>query len=462
MTKPFSLYGRIVLPDRVISGTLIITNGHITGIQEGPPSASDTPDLDFKDCYILPGLIEVHGHMREPGLTHKEDRLTGTQAAVAGGVTTILDMPNTVPPTITQQILEEKIRTAEGRSYCDYGFIFGGAQDNHTEIESIDPHLIVGVKFFMAGHETTPTTITDLGSLYAAFEILAKRGLLALVHAENQQLINRLSACWLADDKAEGEAYSHSRGEVTAATAVLEAISLAKSTGVRLYLCHLSTPSELAALAWAKAQDLTVFGEAVTYHLMLNTTHYGSLGTLAKVSPPLRSPQHQEKLWKVIHEGGLIDTLCSEHTPHTLEEKQRPIRRAASGMPGIQESLPLLITAFKQRFSQQSSEECLIKLAHLTATNVARIFALKGKGEIRIGNDADLVIVDPAKTWKIGQKALLSKCGWSAYEGWEVQGQPIATFVRGELVFYNGFIQGEPRGKMIRSDYELQSYSGSL
>lgn len=449
MSEAFSLYGRIVLRDRVVDGAIHVNNGLIAGIDEGASTGASHPDLDFSGCYILPGLIEVHGHMREPGLTHKEDRLTGTRAAVAGGVTTILDMPNTVPPTITQRLLEDKIRAAEGRSYCDYGFIFGGAQDNHAELEAVDPQLIVGVKFFTAGHETTPTTITDLGSLYAAFEILARRGLLALVHAEHQQLINHLSSRWLAEDEADGLAYSRARGEVVATTAVLEAISLAQSAGNRLYLCHLSTPSELAALAWAKEQGLPVFGESVSYHLALNTSHYSTLGTLAKVSPPLRTPEQQKKLWEAI-KGGLIDVVCSEHTPHALEEKQKPMRHAASGMPGIQEAFPVFFTAFGQRIPESSPEKCLIELARLMSTNAARIFALKGKGEIRVGNDADLVVVDTASTWQIRRQDLFSKCGWSVYEGWQVHGRPVATFLRGSRVFHNGQVEGEPKGKMIQ------------
>lgn len=449
MTQRLYLRGRIVLPDRIVSGTLSIAAGQIASIEENLSPVSSTSVMDFEDCYIMPGSIEVHGHMREPGHTHKEDRLTGTRAAVAGGVTTILDMPNTAPPTTTKQLLQEKIRLAEGRSYCDYGFIFGGTQDNLTELETVDPRLIVGVKFFMAGHETTPTTITDLGSLYAAFETLAKRGLIALVHAENQQLINHLSTKWLADDDADGEDYSRSRGEVVVGTAVVEAISLAKATDVQLYLCHLSTPSELAALAWAKEQGLAVFGEAVTYHLILNTTNYTSLGTLAKVSPALRQPEQQAKLWEAFSSDGLIDAICSEHTPHTLEEKEGSIRHAASGMPGIQESLPLLLTAFIQRFPMDNIEKHLIKLARLRASNIARIFALKGKGEIKVGNDADLVVVDPDEIWEIKQEDLFSKCGWSAYEGWKVQGRPIATLVRGEMMLYNGRIVGDPKGKRI-------------
>jgi dihydroorotase len=204
-------------------------------------------------------------------------------------------------------------------------------------------------------------------------------------------------------------------------------------------------------VAWAKQQGLAVYGEAVTYHLVLNTTHYGSLGTLAKVSPPLRRPEQQDRLWEAIDEGGLIDTICSEHTPHTRQEKEGPMRHAASGMPGIQESLPLLITAFAQRFPHQTVEERLVRLARLTATNVARIFGLKGKGEIRVGNDADLVVVDPTTTWKIHRQDLLSKCGWSAYEGWEVRGRPIATFLRGRPVCHDGQGKGEPRGRMIAS-----------
>lgn len=450
MSEVLSIKGRIVLDDRVAEGVILVADGRITNVLEGEQATHVRhPLFDFGDCFVLPGLIEVHGHLREPGQTHKEDRLTGTRAAVAGGVTTVLDMPNTVPPTISRRDLENKIRDASGRSYCDYGFIFGGALDNLTELETIDPKLIVGVKFFMAGHETTPTTVANLGVLHAAFEILARRNLLALVHAENQQLIDYLQAQSPEGDAFDGVAYGRTRGEVVAASAVLEAISLAKSTGVRLYLCHLSTPSELDALRWAKRQGLPVFGEVVTYHLLLNTNHYQSLGTLAKVSPPLRDPVQQENLWRSLDEGDIIDTLCSEHTPHTLDEKRMPMRQAASGMPGIQESLPLLLTAFQQRLSHRDLESNLVRLARLTSTHIADIFGLTRKGLIRSGYDADLVIIDGSARWQIRREDLFSKCGWSSYEGWETVMRPVATFVRGQLAYYNGVVVEEPQGRPV-------------
>ncbi|MFX0107698.1 MAG: dihydroorotase family protein [Candidatus Hodarchaeota archaeon] len=449
MPRQLAVLGNIVLKGKVLSGHILIEGQKIAKVAKG----FDVPrGIDQRiDCcgrYILPGRIEVHGHMREPGMSEKETYETGTQAAVAGGVTTFLDMPNTIPPTTTIELLEEKLGLVNDRSFCDFGFIFGGTRDNQDELQKLSNDIIAGVKFFTAGHETTPTTVSDLGCLYRSFEILAQKDIIALVHAENQSLIDCLAERMKAQGRSDGEAYSQARGEVVVGTAVWEVVSLARELGTKLYLCHLSTPGEVEALRWAKSAGIEVFGEAVSYHLMLNTTYYQQLGSLLKVSPAIRSPQQQQRLWRALRED-IIDTICSEHTPHLLSEKRLGIWDAASGMPGIQETLPLLITAFMQKFDELSTEEQLVRIANLTSTSIARLFNLPGKGAIEVGNDADLVVVDLESEWVISKDDLLSKCGWSAYEGWRLMGRPEMTMIRGEIVFKENSVVGNPHGKWV-------------
>ncbi len=454
MNPDYLIHGNLVLQNKIVTGTIGIQNGKIISITDEPnlPTGSLGTIIDATGKYILPGAIEVHGHMREPGDTHKEDYSTGTKAAVAGGITTILDMPNTRPPTINYDLIQEKIRLATGRAYCDFGMILGASRDNFRDLETIDPSLIVGVKFFMAGHETTPTTITNLGDLYKSFEILARRNILALVHAENQQLIDYLSSQYMVGDNLDGLSYSQARGEVVVDLAVWEAIRVARSTGTKLYLCHLSTPSEIEALQWAKSQNQIVYGEVATYHLMFNTDDYKYLGSRLKVSPAIRSPQTQTALWDYVFKENLINTICSEHTPHLLTEKPEDIKKAASGMPGIQESRAALITGFFERGLNNSIsiDSFLVKLANLTSTHVAEIFGLSTKGEISLGKDADLAIIDIDDKLVIQETNLFSKCGWSPYLGKTLRGFPEMTMLRGKIIYRDGKFIEEPSGKCLQ------------
>lgn len=452
MKADYLVHGNLVLPHKVVTGTLVIGNGRIQAIQEEarPPAPAEATLLDVSGRYVLPGAIEVHGHMREPGLAHKEDYTTGTKAAVAGGVTTILDMPNTQPPTTTPVLLEEKIKLATGRAHCDFGLIMGGANDNLEALQTVDTSLIVGVKFFMAGHETTPTTMSDLGRLYQAFEILGQRDLPALVHAENQQLINHLAAQYMQSPGADGLAYSRSRDEIVVTVAAWDAIHVARVTGTRLYICHMSTAGELEALRWARSQGQDVYGEIACYHLAFTTEDYGRLGTRLKVSPALRAPHHRETLWQTLLYETLVDAVCSEHSPHLLSEKTADFAQAASGMPGIQEYRAVLLTELLKRAPEAQRDDALVKLGRLTATHIADIFRLQDKGSLAPGKDADLVVVDLAQSREVRREQLFAKCGWSAYEGQQLRGMPELTMLRGTIVYAGGEIKTSPLGRLVQ------------
>jgi dihydroorotase (multifunctional complex type) len=451
-----TLIGSIVLPDQIIQGTVHIVEGKIENIEEGFPKNAEHA-FDFRGRYILPGLIEVHGHLREPGLEHKEDISHGTRAGLAGGYTTIFDMPNTKPPTTTVSRVMAQIERYTGRSYTDFAINMGTAVEDIDELHKVDKGLVTGVKIFTAGHATTPTTIPQLGDIARIFEILGERNILALLHAENQELVNYFTSKYRDTLKRNDPAvWSDARNTSVVLTSALEMIALAKQFGVKLYLLHLSTSEEFAAIEFGRKIGVDVYGEIAAYHLAFTTDDYEKYGNLINVAPALRSPTEQQKLWQLLREGK-IDAVISEHTPHTLAEKQKEsVWEVASGMPGIQETLPLVITNWVKRFGKNTLEEGLIRIAQLTSQNIARIFGFAQKGGLVVGKDADIVVVDTTHSWKVKKEELFTKNRWSAYEDMELLGRPVATFLRGNMVYQEGKIIGTPQGKQLVKTSEGQ------
>src|SRR5437660_922441 len=255
-----TLIGTIVLPDRAIEGAIHIANGKIEGIEEGFPNKTEHT-FDFRSKYILPGLIEVHGHLREPGLEHKEDIPHGTRAGLAGGYTTVFDMPNVRPPTTTVARVHDQIKRYTGRSYTDYAINMGSSVDDIDEINKIDPHLITGVKIFTAGHATTPTTIPHLADIARIFEILGQRRIMALLHAENQELVNYFTHKYRDElHRHDLHAWGEARNLSVVLTSALEMIALALQFGVKLHLLHLSTSEEFAAVEFGRQIGVDVSG----------------------------------------------------------------------------------------------------------------------------------------------------------------------------------------------------------
>ncbi len=449
------LLGSIVLPDRVVQGTLSIAQGKIEQIEEGFP-ADVSQCYDFRGRYLLPGLIEVHGHMREPGLEYKEDIPHGTRAGLSGGYTTILDMPNVKPPTTTVARLEEQITRYSGRAYTDFAINMGVARDDIDELNRVDVEKITGVKMFAAGHGTALTTIAHLSDQARIFEILGRRGIMAIVHAENQELVDYFTHTYRdVLQRSDPTAWSEARNLAVALTSVLEMIALARQFGVKLYLLHLSTPEEFAAIEYGRKIGVDVYGEVTTFHLAFNTTDYQKYGHMVNIAPPIRSPEVQDQVWQLLRDG-TIDTVVTDHAPHTLEEKGRESAwEVSSGVPGLQEALPVLISHWVKRFGHEALEEGLIRIAQVTSQNIARIFGFGQKGGLMAGKDADIVVVDTTQQWKVKSSDLFTKNQWSAYEGMEFIGRPVATFLRGNLAYQEGKIIGDPLGTRIeRCHYE--------
>ncbi|MBI5126996.1 dihydroorotase family protein [Candidatus Roizmanbacteria bacterium] len=441
--------GKIVTPEKIIEGDILVEEGKIKKI--GSINIIVNNIIDAKGKYILPGLIEVHGHLREPGFENKEDIPHGTRAAAAGGFTSIIDMPNTKPPTVTVNLLKDKInKIYPERSFIDYAFFIGTASDKLDELKKVNPSDIAGVKVFMAGHETTPTTIPDDRTLAKIISICADRNLLLAVHAEDQWLINYYNSEFKKAKRSDAALWSEIRPTSVVTSAAARTIALISShKNFRLYILHMSTPEEFALVAAAKDRGMNVFGELVSYQLSFNINDYKKYGNKIKVAPALRSPGDQKMLWQLLHDGNL-DVLCSEHTPHEWETKNQPdMWKAQAGTPDIQEAMPSVITGWSKRFGKDSLELGLQRIAEHASKKPAEIFGLKGKGEMKIGNDADFSIIDTKNYWKVKKSDLFSKCGWSAYEGMKLLGRPFMTFLRGELVYNNGKIVSKAKGKWI-------------
>ncbi len=444
--------GKLVTPEKVFSGNIIVDKkGKIEKITDENIDKFSGQVYDARGNYVLPGLVEVHGHLREPGLENKEDIPHGTRAAAAGGFTSIIDMPNTKPPTVTVNLLKDKItKIYPKRSFIDYAFFMGAASDKLEELKKVNPKDIVGVKVFMAGHETTPTTIPDDITLAKIISICADRNLLLAVHAEDQWLINYYNSEFKKAKRFDAALWSEIRPTSVVTSAAARVIALITShKNFRLYILHMSTPEEFALVAAAKDRGMNVFGELVGYQLSFNIDDYKKYGNKIKVAPALRSPEDQKMLWQLLHEGK-IDVLCSEHTPHEWETKSQPnMWKAQAGTPDIQEALPSVLTGWIKRFGKNSLEEGLKRIVDHSSQRPAEIFGFKNKGKIKKGSDADLVIIDTKNYWTVKKSDLFSKCGWSAYEGMKLIGRPIMTFLRGELVYNNGKIVGKAEGKWI-------------
>lgn len=440
--------GKIVTPKKVITGSIVIENGKILEIVRNNITCNEE-SYDAGGNYVLPGLIETHGHFREPGLEHKETIADGTKAALAGGFTTVFDMPNTKPPTTTVKLLHEQVERYKKNSYCDFAINFGTSVSDISELEKVDTQEITGVKVFTAGHQTTPTTIPKLSDQARIWEIAAQRGFPVLVHAENQELVTARETALEKTGMTDMLVYSEARNELVVEMAAWEAVILAKYYGTKLWILHASTKGEFDAITYARENGLTAGGEVTGYQLFFTTDDYKKFGTLLKVSPALRSPKVNKQLWWMVREG-VVDGICSEHTPHTREEKLGDIWGAASGMPGIQETLAAFITGWVKHFGRKTLDECMLRLAKMGTMNITNFFGFPQKSGIAVGNDADLVVIDTGSTWIVRNQDLFTKCAWSAYEGMKLIGRPTATFLRGTLVYLNGSTVEPRHGRWLR------------
>ena len=381
---------RIVVKGKVYAKNILIKNGKISKITNKEPKAEKI--IDVKNNFVLPGLIDCHVHFREPGLTHKEDFLTGSMAAAKGGITTFLDMPNTIPPTTTLTALEEKRKLA-AKSIVNYGFNFGAAFDNLSDIKKAKN--IAAVKLYM-DYTTGDLKVDDFELISDIF----KSSGITIVHAEDENVKR------VVDIMIKGRIKN------------------------KLHVAHVSSEKELqyAKLNKIKKQ---ITAEVTPHHLFMSDKDIQTLGAFAEMKPRLKTENDQKALWLGIKDG-IVDTIASDHAPHLKEEKEQA--NYPFGVPGVETMLPLLLDAFNH------NRITLPKIMQLCCENPAKIFRIKNKGFLKEGFDADLVIVDLDKRQAVRNEDLLTKCKWSPFEGKILKGWPVMTIVNGNIVYDSGKI----------------------
>jgi dihydroorotase len=399
------------------------------------PASSGGIVIDAKGLHILPGVIDTQVHFREPGLTHKEDLETGSRAAVLGGVTAVFEMPNTKPLTTTVEGLAAKVQAAHHRMHCDFAFYVGGTRENIADIPTLErlPGS-AGIKVFM-GSSTGDLLVDDEASLDHIIANLSRR---AAFHAEDEaRLIARMG------ERKPGDPTSHPvwRDPEAALIATKRLVRLAEKHRRRVHVLHISTAEEMAFLAdhraWASV-------EVTPHHLTLVAPDcYQRLGTYAQMNPPVRDIRHRDAIWAGLH-AGVVDVLGSDHAPHTREEKDHAYPASHSGMTGVQTLVPTMLDHVNK------GKLSLARFVDLTSAGPARLFGIVNKGRIAVGYDADLTVVDLKRRETITNAWIASRCGWTPYDGVQVTGWPVGTFVRGNKVMWQGEVTGPGQGEAVQ------------
>ncbi len=443
--------GTIVTPLTSLRGHVLIEDGKILDILVGDtlPQARET--LDASGLHVLPGLIDPHVHFRSPGLEYKEDWETGSQAAAVGGITTVLDMPNVVPPTSNVEGFHAKLDCARNHSYVDYGIYAVILEGNMDQILPLADAGVVGYKLFMA--ETTGNIPAPQdGEIIDAWRIVSQTGLRCGVHAEDNGIILYLRKKLQAQGRKDPLAHPESRPSVAEAEAVSRAILFAREAHSPLMIHHMSAAEGVDLLRRGKDDGVDVMGETAPHYLLLEAEDMirMGLGSLLKVNPPVRSKEHGEALWRGLLDG-TIDTIGTDHAPHTPEEKRADapmadIWAAASGLPGVETGVSLMLTQVN------AGRMSLNHYVKVQAEGPARAWNLwPRKGTLGRGADGDLTIVDMQKEGTIDKNALHSKSKVTSFHGFRVKGMPVCTIIRGTVVMKNGEIYGNPIGQFVRS-----------
>lgn len=435
------LGGRIYSSTRSEVADIGIREGIIAEIGDlrGKPAAEV---VDASGLAVLPGLIDTQVHFREPGMEHKEDLASGARAAVLGGVTSVLEMPNTQPPTSSAEALADKLTRASGRMACNYGFFVGATTDNWPQLPELEwlPGT-PGVKMFM-GSSTGTLLVPDDEHVEKVLSHGVGR---VAVHSEDHERLE--SRKNLLSSEPHAREHPHLRDAESARRCTERLLSIAEKTGRPVHVLHVSTQDELPLLAAARSRGLRVTCEVTPQHLWFAAPEcYERLGNLAQMNPPLRAAEHRDAL-RMALETGLFDVIGSDHAPHTLDEKNLPYPQSPSGMPGVQTSLSVLLTLGREMPSLD-----LHTVVRLMAENAAALYGMAGKGRVDVGFDADLALVDPDVEFVVESGWLASKCGWSPYEGERLRGRTVGVLVHGrEVVRESCLVAGaESAGKAIR------------
>jgi len=429
----------------IVDCSIAVENGEIFKIGKETQMPSADEKINLKNLLVLPGFIDAHVHLRDEGKAYKEDFTSGTAAAAAGGVTTILDMPNNDPVTMSAEALRNRMQLAERQILVNVGF-YSEFPENPTEIKGITAHGAVAFKLFMA-NQVGGLNLDNDEAMQEAFKNVADTDVPVAVHAEDKTSVN-LKMQELKRAKQDGpKAFLEAHSEQAELKAIKRVLRLTADTETRVHFCHVTVKEGLDRIAEAKQAGRKVTCEVTPNHLMLSNADFQRGGSLLAMMPPLRNGSQVEALWNGIA-NGQVDLLASDHAPHTLEEKSAAsIWDAKVGVPGLETTLPLMLTqVVKQKLT-------LDRLVQLFSETPAEIFKLKDRGKLEKGAKADLVAVDLKRKFKIDASKFHSKAKFSPYDGWDVQGKPVKTFVGGVLVMDEQEIVAKPgSGETVRSE----------
>jgi dihydroorotase len=433
----------IVNEGKQTAGSVLIKDDIINRIiPQGEPLPDKTDQtIDAKGNYLIPGVIDDQVHFREPGLTHKGDIHSESRAAVAGGVTSYMDMPNTIPQTTTQLLLEEKYQRAALTSLANYSFYMGAANDNLPELLKTDPGSVCGIKLFM-GSSTGNMLVDNPETLKTIF---AESPLPIAIHSEDESVIRRNTEAARARFGEDVPIYFHPiiRDEEACYRSTRMAVELADKYGTQLHILHLSTARELELLTASIPLSLKkITAEVCVHHLIFDERDYFTHGNLIKWNPSIKSSKHKEALLQALIDGK-IDIVATDHAPHTLAEKQNTYFKAPSGGPLVQHSLVAMLEFCHHHALKP--EQVVTRMCHAPAD----LFRIDRRGYIREGYFADLVLVDPNRPWTVSTESLLYKCGWSPFTGMTFHAAVTHTFVNGNLVYEQGHLHEQSKGRRL-------------
>lgn len=430
---------QVVLPTGTEAVSVLIDGARIATVDAAIHTRADEV-IDAEGLHLIPGVIDDQVHFREPGLTHKEDLATGSRACAKGGVTTFLEMPNTVPTTTTCARLAEKLELAHTKSFVNYGFYIGATPDNLEELKSATD--TPGIKIFIGS--STGDLLVD--SQDALEQIFAETTLPITAHCEDESTVRANKLRYAAtSDVAD---HSRIRDEEAALIATRRALDLARRHKHRFHLLHVSTGAETHLLA---NHDRLITAEVCPHHLFFSIADYSRLGTLLQANPSVKGVADNAQLWQALLTG-TIQVIATDHAPHTLEEKSLPYPQSPSGVPGVENSLALML-------SQVNRGRCTLEqVVHWMCDAPARVWDIVGKGRIAPGYDADLALVDMGRTQQVGNDQQVTKCGWSPWHGETLTGWPVRTWVLGQEVYRDGMFNSAIRGRQAQFDHARGGY----
>ena len=432
---------QIVNENQIFESDLLIENDIISKIGKNLSEENVDQIIDANGKYLLPGIIDDQVHFREPGLTWKGDIESESRAAVAGGITSFMEQPNTVPNAVTQELLEDKYKIAAEKSFANYSFLMGGTNDNLEELLKTNPRNVAGIKLFL-GSSTGNMLVDNPETLEKIFSNVK---MLIAVHCEDEATIRKNTEIFKEKygDDIPVDCHHLIRSEEACYISSSKAIELAKKTGARLHVFHLSTAKEMELFGNdIPLKEKMITAEVCIHHLTFTNEDYETKGNLIKWNPSIKTKKDKDGLWEALLDGR-IDVIATDHAPHTLEEKAQKYLQAPSGGPLVQHALNVMLENFKN--GKISLEKIVEKMCH----NPAILFQIEKRGYIKEGFKADLVLVDLKQKYTVSKENILAKCGWSPFEGTEYHSKITHTFVNGFLAYENGQVAEEKHGERL-------------